>query len=1240
MRKFSWNALKHFWQIHLTVALCTAVATGVLAGALIVGDSVRGSLRSLTTERLGAIQHALLADHFFPPDLLQRENKVPAILLNGTIIAPQTQKRASKVNIAGVTDDFFTFWQEDTAPNLNKTANQPFNAIVINEVLQNELNVQIGDTLLVNMSQAADIHPEFLLGERDAANAIQSLRLVISDIIPTKNAGRFSLRAHQSLPFNAFIALPVLQKALGQADKVNAVFTADTDAISAEDLPLTLDTLGLRIKTHENHFDLQSHQYLLKPLLSETALTVASENSIPTLPTLTYLANTISANDKVIPYSTIVALLTDKSEFAKLLDVHTTEAQHLAYEQSQEQILLTDEDVIELRRLEKEYSRLAKERPELGNTETSRKQVTELKEIGAAMIELDGRSKRGGEIVLNTWAADDLGVEVGDRIAITYYSVTAEEEYITETVVFRLKGILPIEGITADRDIIPEFPGIHDTADMSEWESPFPIDYTLVREKDETYWDEYGATPKAFIPLEIGKRLWKNRFGNLTTIRMGNAPGADVQATRTRFETEFLKKIQPEPVGFQFLSLQAEGLQASSGATDFGMLFSSLSIFIILAVAWLVEIFFRIGVEQRSREIGILQAVGYPLAKIRRRFLYEGGAIAGIGSLFGCLLAVGYAQLMIFGLQTWWLPAIGTPFIEFHASLWSLLIGILVTLVVIMNTIRGTVVKIGRASTASLLAGATDFNEANLKPKPKKANVSGGWAAKIPFFFLGTWFGILGGRSFFTDGLSGIIVHLMIAAIIIFVLERAFRKGTEDFRKRTGENADLTPQNIKSFTFFCCIGIVVGIVLSFFSIVTGMYETVFSWFEHPIFQFLMFTLSVLGIGWFVFERWLSSQNVPSKLSRVRFALKNAARQPGRSKTCVTTISLACCIIVAVGANRHDAPPETEYAFVAESALPLHHSLNTPDGRFELGFSEKASELLSASEVIPFRVLPGEDVSCLNLYQPQEPQILGISDKALDVYPWNVLKVESSHANLIVSIGDEKSLRWILHHDPDDAFLIQDEFGKTLSLYLHTVENSLFQSQLIISESNFTKFFPSQSGYQFFLIKTPPTLREETAQVLEKTLGDYGFDLTSASARLESYRSVENTYISTFQSLGGLGVLLGTFGLALILFRNIIERRGELATLRAFGFRRQLLSRMLFLESCFLLAVGMLIGIVAGLVAILGSQGHLPSFPWVSLTITLLFIFGFGIIANAIAVAVALRSPLSEHTQIRIMHRTI
>ncbi len=1092
MRKFS--SIQHFWQIHLIVSLCTAVATGVLAGALIVGDSVRGSLRSLTAERLGTIQHAVLADHFFQQDLLNTQNNVPAILLNGAVTAPHAQTRASKVNILGVTESFFTFWKEDPIPSLNKASNQPFNAIIINEALQTELDVQVGETLLVNIPQIADIHPEFLLGERDAAEAIRSLRLVVSDIVPTQNAGRFNLQAHQRLPFNAFIALPALQKVLGQAEKVNVLFTAEPDPISPRQFILTLEALGLSIQVHENHFDLQSQQYLLKPVFAETALKVATEHGIPALPTLTYLANTIAAHEKSVPYSTIVALLTDRSGLSVPL---------------------------------------------------------------ADNVRIWKTALQENEILLNTWTANDLGVKVGDNITITYYRVGADEAYTIETASFLLKGILPIEGIAADKNIIPDFPGIHDTTDMSEWKSPFPIDYTLIRDQDEMYWDKYGPLPKAFISLEMGKRLWKNRFGDLTAIRMSPLQNSDIQATRRLFETELLKRIRPEQVGFQFLSLQEDGLQAAIGATDFGMLFSSLSSFIIIAVALLIAMLFRIGVEQRSREIGILQAVGYPIAKIRRRFLFEGAAIAGIGSLLGCLLAIGYAQLMIFGVQTWWLPAIGTPFMELYVNPWSLLIGVFIALAVIMISICLTVRDLGQASITALLAGQSNFTRTAPSLEKKKVKALPGLAIAK----------------------SSAIAFLGMLVVFFLFFDNRF-----------------------SDTF--------GI-----------------WIENPIIDFLLLTLGIIGVGRTAFESWLKSQRIPKRLNRLRFALKNAARHPRRSTACVQTVSLACCIIVAVGVNRHDAPPDTEYAFVAESALPLHHNLNTAEGRFEIGFSERDSEFLRASEIIPFRVLPGEDVSCLNLYRPQSPQILGASNAMLAKPPWNRLELSDLGEGRIAAIGDDNSLRWILHHNPDDDFLVQDAFGKPLLLNLETVQGSLFQSQLIISESNFTKYFPNQSGYQFFLVKTPSELREKTAQILEKTLSDYGFDLTSASARLASYRSVENTYISTFQSLGGLGVLLGTFGVALILFRNIIERRGELATLRAFGFRRQFLSWMLFLESCFLLVVGMSIGIAAGLTAVLASQAHFPSFPWISLTITLLLIFSFGIIANAASVAVALRSPL-------------
>lgn len=1181
MRTF-WRTAKHYWQIHLIVALCTAVAAGVLAGALIVGDSMRGSLRDITLERLSSIQHALIADHFFKPDILNRQHTVPAILLNGTVVAAETETRASKVNVYGVDDTFFRLWKNSAVPNLSSATatDKPFADIVINEALQNELKVQIGDAILVNFPQAVEIHPEFLLGKRDASDVIQRLRLVVSDVVPTENAGRFSLHAHQSLPLNAYISLPVLQKALAQSGKVNALFTTDADPILPEDLSLSLATLRLSITEQQKHFDLQSTQFLIEPVLSEAALSVASENDIPTLPTLTYLANTISTidssqqnestgNTEQIPYSTILAVPLEKGEFAKLVSRLTTEIEQ---------------------------------------------------ETVARKLNTPTPSNELSEIYLNTWAADDLGVKVGVIINLTYYSVNAEEEYVTENAQFILKGIVPIEDIAADTNLIPKFPGIHDTADISEWEPPFTIDYSLIRGRDETYWDEYKTTPKAYVSLDVGKRLWQNRFGDLTTIRMGAVPGQDIEATVALFETEFLKKIEPEQIGFQFLSLKEEGLNASSGSTDFGMLFSSLSGFIIIAVALLVGMVFRIGVEQRAREVGILQAVGYTLPKIRRRFLFEGILITSIGSLLGCLLAVGYAKLMIFGLQTWWLPAIGTPFMKLHINLLSLLSGALISLLVVIFSIRMTVRKLGKVSTVSLLAGQTDFQEINSESKIKNVNRSGFRAATITACVAGIFIGALGVGRLLFGGWAGDIVLLLIAICFGIILRRVLQRSK-------GTNSNLIPKNINIISLFFSIGIIIGVLLTYFPFVVRISELCFALIEHPVVQFIILTITILSLGWTVFSKWLSSQQVSKQLSSVQFALKNAARQPARSKTCVTTISLACCIIVAVGANRHDALPETEYAFIAESSLPLHHSLNTSDGRLELGFDTGESELLSKSVVVPFRVLPGEDVSCLNLYQPQKPQILGASDAMLNEDPWQILKLENSQQGRIHAIGDEKSLRWILHHNPKEDFLIQDEFGKSLSLELETVENSLFQSQLIISESDFTKYFPSQSGYQFFLIKTPPELREETLQMLEKTLEDYGFDVTSASERLASFRAVENTYISTFQSLGGLGVLLGTFGLALVLFRNIIERRGELATLRAFGFRRQLLSKILFIESCFLLTIGMLIGIVAGFVAILGSQGHLPAFPWLSLTITLLFIFGFGIIANSIAVAVALRSPL-------------
>ena len=66
------RGLAYFWKLNFAVLLATAVNTAVLTGALIVGDSVRGSLRDMTLDRLGNIELALVVERFFPQSLVDR----------------------------------------------------------------------------------------------------------------------------------------------------------------------------------------------------------------------------------------------------------------------------------------------------------------------------------------------------------------------------------------------------------------------------------------------------------------------------------------------------------------------------------------------------------------------------------------------------------------------------------------------------------------------------------------------------------------------------------------------------------------------------------------------------------------------------------------------------------------------------------------------------------------------------------------------------------------------------------------------------------------------------------------------------------------------------------------------------------------------------------------------------------------------------------------------------------------
>ncbi len=191
-----------------------------------------------------------------------------------------------------------------------------------------------------------------------------------------------------------------------------------------------------------------------------------------------------------------------------------------------------------------------------------------------------------------------------------------------------------------------------------------------------------------------------------------------------------------------------------------------------------------------------------------------------------------------------------------------------------------------------------------------------------------------------------------------------------------------------------------------------------------------------------------------------------------------------------------------------------------------------------------------------------------------------------------------------------------------------LRDSVLQGGLVMSESNFLRSFPGVEGYRFFLFQAPAAETSATARALQQRLVDWGLLVESARDRLDRYHRVENTYLSTFQFLGGLGLLLGTVGLSAVLLRNVLERRNELALLRAVGYRGRTLAAVVVFENLLLVTWGLACGGACAAVSVLPAllaRGGDMSFRGAGLLVAA--VFAVGVMSSSIAARVAFRSPL-------------
>jgi ABC-type antimicrobial peptide transport system permease subunit len=223
------------------------------------------------------------------------------------------------------------------------------------------------------------------------------------------------------------------------------------------------------------------------------------------------------------------------------------------------------------------------------------------------------------------------------------------------------------------------------------------------------------------------------------------------------------------------------------------------------------------------------------------------------------------------------------------------------------------------------------------------------------------------------------------------------------------------------------------------------------------------------------------------------------------------------------------------------------------------------------------------------------------------------------------IGDSTSLTYVFHAGIGDEIVVPGEDGTPVLLrVVGALSHSMLQSELLISERQFERLFPRREGYRFFLMDAPAERQAEVTALLEDRLADAGFDVQSSVERLRGYERVERTYLSTFQTLGGLGLVIGTLGLGAVLLRNVLERRRELALLRAVGFRRTHVRGLVLAESLLMLGAGVAAGAGSAMVAVAPALwargGGGPG--WTDTLLLLGVVIVAGIVSSSIAARVA------------------
>ncbi|MCL2727606.1 MAG: ABC transporter permease, partial [Bacteroidales bacterium] len=261
-------------------------------------------------------------------------------------------------------------------------------------------------------------------------------------------------------------------------------------------------------------------------------------------------------------------------------------------------------------------------------------------------------------------------------------------------------------------------------------------------------------------------------------------------------------------------------------------------------------------------------------------------------------------------------------------------------------------------------------------------------------------------------------------------------------------------------------------------------------------------------------------------------------------------------------------------------------IQTQEGRAKLALNNLPAE----ARVLQLLKYSADDASCLNLNKVVTPNVLGVDMEELLNSDFKISKTIPDDHLTYPALVDETVLTWSLGKKLGDTLVYVGDKGEPVSIRLSgTIQNSIFQGYILIDKASFSEIWGEISGSEIVLVQAPQEKIAETKALISKALNNYGVRVMTTNERLKMFYSVTDTYLTIFLTLGGLGLLLGIFSFVVVVRKNLVARKNEVALYHSLGFDDKRIVRLLYKENIliplFAIATGALgsfIGVIMGL----------------------------------------------------------